>query len=86
MSPEHLSLSSGFRELALSPDGKKVVFMAHGEIFAASSKDGGDAARVTNSAGAEGQVQWAPDSRRIVYTSDRASGDRSGNESRPQSR
>lgn len=68
---EHLSLSSGFRELALSPDAKKVAFTAHGEIFAASSKDGGDATRVTNSAGAEGQVQWAPDSRRIVYTSDR---------------
>ena len=68
---EHLTLTNGFRELALSPDGKKIAFTARGEVFAASARDGGDATRVTNSAGAEGQVQWAPDSRRIVYWSDR---------------
>ncbi|HKY98256.1 MAG TPA: S41 family peptidase [Gemmatimonadaceae bacterium] len=71
---EHLNLNNGFRELALSPDGKKVAFTARGEIFAASSRDGGDAARVTNTPGAEGQPTWAPDSRRIVYTSDRNGG------------
>jgi Tol biopolymer transport system component/C-terminal processing protease CtpA/Prc len=71
---EHLNLNNGFRELALSPDGKKVAFTARGEIFAASSRDGGDAARVTNTPGAEGQPTWAPDSRRIVYTSDRDGG------------
>ena len=37
-----------FQELALSPDGKKVAFTVHGEIFSASAKDGGDAARVTD--------------------------------------
>jgi Tol biopolymer transport system component/C-terminal processing protease CtpA/Prc len=68
---DHLTLNSGIRELALSPDGKKVAFLVHGEIFAASAKDGGDAARVSNSAGAEGQLRWAPDSRRILYASDR---------------
>ena len=68
---EHLTLSTGFRELALAPDGKKIAFITRGEIFAASSKDGGDATRVTTSAGAEGEIRWAPDSRRIVYTSDR---------------
>jgi tricorn protease-like protein len=71
---EHGTVTTGFRELALSPDGKKVAVMARGEIFAASSKDGGDAVRVTNTVGAEGQVRWAPDSRRIAYTSDREGG------------
>jgi Tol biopolymer transport system component/C-terminal processing protease CtpA/Prc len=71
---EHGTVTTGFRELALSPDGKKVAVMARGEIFAASSKDGGDAVRVTNTVDAEGQVRWAPDSRRIVYTSDREGG------------
>ncbi len=70
-STDHLVLSNGFRELALSPDAKKIVFLVHGEIFATSAKDGGDAARVTNSAGLEGQIEWASDSRRIVYSSDR---------------
>ena len=68
---EHQTLTSGIRELALSPDAKKVAFVVHGEIFAASAKDGGDAARVTTSAGAEGQLKWSPDSRKLVYASDR---------------
>ena len=68
---EHLSLNNQFQELALSPDGKKLAFVVHGEIFAASSKDGGDAARVTTTAAAESQIAWAPDGRRLVYVSDR---------------
>ncbi len=68
---EHLSLSRQFRELALAPDGKKVAFVVRGEVFAASAKDGGDAARVTSTSAAESQVEWSPDSRRIAYISDR---------------
>src|SRR5579864_6249167 len=68
---EHRSLTNGFDELALSPDGKKVGFVAHGQVFAASAKDGGDAARVTNTSGAENQIAWAPDSKQLVYVSDR---------------
>ena len=68
---ERLTLTNGFEEMELSPDGKKVAFVAHGEVFAASSRDGGTATRVTNTAGRERQVRWAPDSRRLVYVSDR---------------
>ena len=68
---EHLALTRRFREMALSPDGKKVAFVAHGEIFAASAKDGGDAARVTVTPGDEAQAAWSPDSRRLAYVSDR---------------
>jgi Tol biopolymer transport system component/C-terminal processing protease CtpA/Prc len=68
---EHLALDRQFRDLALSPDGKKVAFVVRGEIFAASAKDGGDAARVTATPASESQVAWSPDSRRIAYVSDR---------------
>lgn len=68
---DHLTLTNGIRELALSPDAKKVAFVVHGDVFAASSKDGGDAVRVTSTAGTEGQIKWAPDSRRLAYSSDR---------------
>ncbi len=68
---EHLSLSNGFQDLALSPDGKKVAFAARGELFAASAKDGGDAVRVTHSVAAESDVVWSSDSKRIAYVSDR---------------
>ena len=68
---EHLRLNNQIRELALSPDGKKLLFVVRGEIFATSAKDGGDAARVTTTAGNESQVVWAPDSKRASYVSDR---------------
>ncbi|MGE0883239.1 MAG: DPP IV N-terminal domain-containing protein [Blastocatellales bacterium] len=68
---EHLALTNGFSDLALSPDGKKVAFSVRGEIFAASSKDGGDAVRVTRTVAAESDVVWSPDSKRIAYVSER---------------
>jgi Tol biopolymer transport system component/C-terminal processing protease CtpA/Prc len=68
---EHTTLNNGFQQLALSPDGKKVAFTARGEVFAASARDGGEATRVTNTPGPEEQLAWAPDSRRIVYSSER---------------
>lgn len=60
-----------FQDLALSPDGKKVAFVARGEIFAASATDGGDAVRVTTTPAPESQPTWAPDSRRLAYVSHR---------------
>lgn len=66
---ERQVMNGNFQELALSPDGRKVAFVARGEVFAAGSRDGGDAARVTTTPAAESQVAWAPDSRRIAYTS-----------------
>ncbi|MEO7789055.1 MAG: S41 family peptidase [Vicinamibacterales bacterium] len=68
---EHLSLNDGFQDLAVSPDGRKAAFVARGEVWAVSSRDGGDAVRVTRTAARESQIEWLPDSRRIVYASER---------------
>jgi Tol biopolymer transport system component/C-terminal processing protease CtpA/Prc len=68
---EHLRLTDRIDEFALAPDGKKIAFIVRGEVFAASSADGGDAARITASPAGESQVTWSPDSRRLVYVSDR---------------
>jgi Tol biopolymer transport system component len=68
---EHVTLNNGFQDLALSPDGRKVVFAARGEIWAASARDGGDAVRVTRTWARESQIDWTADSRRIVYVSER---------------
>jgi C-terminal processing protease CtpA/Prc/Tol biopolymer transport system component len=70
VSTEHITIT-GFSELALSPDGKKVAFVAHGEVFAASARDGGDATRISRTPEDESQVIWSPDSRKVVYASDR---------------
>jgi tricorn protease len=67
----HQQLTQGFRALALSHDGKKIAFTAHGEIFAAASKEGGVAARVTTTPANEFEMRWSPDNRRLVYVSDR---------------
>jgi tricorn protease len=66
---EHRAFTDQIQELAISPDGKKSAFTVHGEISSASAKDGGDAVRVTTTAGEEGELAWAPDSRRLVYMS-----------------
>ncbi len=68
---DRVNLSTQVRELALSPDGKKVAVISRGEVFAASSKDGGDAVRVTNTMSPESFVTWSPDSKTLVYSSER---------------
>jgi Tol biopolymer transport system component/C-terminal processing protease CtpA/Prc len=68
---EHVTLSEGIAGLALSPDGKKVAFAVRGEVFAASAKDGGDAVRISRTPASESHPAWSPDSRKIVYSSDR---------------
>ncbi|HEX6623147.1 MAG TPA: S41 family peptidase, partial [Pyrinomonadaceae bacterium] len=42
-----------------------------GEVFAASATDGGDAVRVTDTAGIESRPTWTADSRKLVYVSER---------------
>jgi tricorn protease len=72
---DHRTFTDQIQELALSPDGKKVAFTVHGEVFSSSAKDGGDAIRLTNTAADEFGIVWAPDSRRLVYVSDRDGAD-----------
>ncbi|MBI1196427.1 MAG: PDZ domain-containing protein [Phenylobacterium sp.] len=59
-----------FAGLALSPDGKKLAVIAHGEVFAAPAKDGGRAERITETEGAEGDLAWSPDSRRLAFVAE----------------
>src|SRR5579871_424975 len=66
----HTTLNT-FTDLRLSPDARKILLIAHGEVFASSARDGGEAVRVTHTPGPESQVTWAPDSTRIVYLSQR---------------
>ena len=68
---EHVSQTSQFQDLALSPDGKKVAFVSRGDVYAASAKDGGDAVRVSRTAANEQAPVWSADSRKLAYVSDR---------------
>ena len=66
----HLTLSS-YERMAASPDGQKLALIGHGELFAVNAKDGGQAQRITETLGSEREVAWSPDSRRILYTTER---------------
>ncbi len=66
----HLSETT-FASMALSPDGKKVAIIAHGEVFAAPAKDGGPAQRITETGGPQSDLSWSPDSGRLAYISQR---------------
>lgn len=68
---ERVNLSTQIREFAVSPDGKKVALAARGEIFAALSKEANEAVRITDTPAPESLVGWSPDSRKLVYDSER---------------
>ncbi len=65
---------TSFRGLTLSPDGKKVAVVAHGRLFAASAKDGGEGERVMSEAVAISAPLWSPDSGAVAYVAERADG------------
>jgi len=71
MGTEHLKLNNQFRDLALSPDGKKIAIVAHGEVFVTSSREGGDAFRVTNTVQREAGPVWSSNSNSLIYISER---------------
>lgn len=78
MPAQVLSYRDRLTELELAPDGKKLAFVVRGEIFAdfadkETDKEQrvGPAFRVTNNAFRDSDVNWSPDSRKLVYTSDR---------------
>jgi tricorn protease len=60
----------GMRDMKLSPDGKKIAFVEHGEVFVAAAS-GGDAFRATFTGANESQLTWAPNSNALCYVSDR---------------
>jgi Tol biopolymer transport system component/C-terminal processing protease CtpA/Prc len=66
-----VTLNNQFGELTLSPDGRKIAFTAMGEVWAASSRDGGSAFRVTRSAALESRPVWSADSKKLIYVSNR---------------
>lgn len=70
-------------EVALAPDGKKIALVVRGRVYAdfadketEKEQRQGVAFRVGRGHSRERQVAWSPDSRRLVYTSDRVGDER----------
>lgn len=66
--PEFQKLTSGFSDLAVSPDGKKLAVIVQGELFVVGAKDGGEATRITFTPGMESSPVWSKNSNILYYT------------------
>ncbi len=70
MRSEFVKVSDKATDGEISPDGKRAVFSARGEIFTVPAKDG-NTRNLTKSSGAnDKQPVWSPDGKWIAYISD----------------
>ncbi len=69
-SDSFISINGGVGEMAISPNGKEIVFTARGEVFV-TSVDGLLTKRITNTPEAERFVTFGPEGKSVVYASER---------------
>ena len=65
-----LSFTNEAHQPVVSKDGKQIAFVARGEIFVTSTEYA-TTRRISQTAGAEADIDFAPDGRTIVYASER---------------
>ncbi|MFD2567610.1 S41 family peptidase [Pseudotenacibaculum haliotis] len=65
-----VSVNGGIREMAVSPNGKEIAFIARGEVFV-TSVDKSFTKRLTNTPQEERFVTWGPEGKSVVYSSER---------------
>ena len=66
----NLSFTNEAHQPVVSKDGKQIAFVARGEVFVTSTEYA-TTRRISQTAGAEADVDFAPDGRTIVYASER---------------
>ena len=67
---EYISINSGVREMAVSPNGKEIAFIARGEVFV-TAVEGGLTKRITNTPEQERFINFTADGKAIAYASER---------------
>ena len=69
--PSFVALADKITEFSLSPDGKRALFVARGEVLTVPAEKG-NTRNLTNSSGAHDRgASWSPDGKWIAYLSDR---------------
>ena len=63
-------LKNGASDISVSPNGKEVVFIAHGDVYT-TSVDYSTTKRITNTPQQERDPSFSPDGRTIVYAAER---------------
>src|SRR6056297_490689 len=69
-SDKFITINGGVNEMAISPDGNEMAFVARGEVFV-TSVDGSLTKRITNTPESEAFVTFSPDGESVVYASER---------------
>lgn len=69
-SDKFITINGGVREMAVSPNGKEIAFIARGEVFVTST-DGALTKRITNTPEQERFVTFTPDGKSVVYAAER---------------
>ena len=69
-SDKFINITSGVREMDVSPDGKEIAFIARGEVFVTSVSES-FTKRITNTPEQERFVTWGPEGKSIVYAGER---------------
>jgi tricorn protease len=68
----NLTFTRDATEYALSPDEAHAVLVVHGQLFLTKVPAGGKATRLTEHAFADSNPAWAPDGKKIIFSSDRS--------------
>ncbi|MHA7128784.1 S41 family peptidase [Algoriphagus namhaensis] len=71
-SDSFVAINGGVEEMALSPNGKEIAFVARGEVFV-TSVDGALTKQISKSPEQEQFVEFSPDGKAIYYASERDS-------------
>ncbi len=67
---EFRDFNSTVDDYDLGPDGKRIVFSVHGELFTAPTEEGGELRQLTEGAARDLDVQYSPDGKSIAFISD----------------
>ena len=67
---KNVAINGNVSEFSLSPNGKEIAFVNHGEVFV-TSLDGVQTKRITNTPQQERMIQWSPDGKTLIYAGER---------------
>jgi tricorn protease len=68
-SKQRLHLDDGVTEIAISPNGKEIAFVARGDVYVVSIEHG-DTKQITNTPGQERNIAFSSDGRKLVFAAE----------------